>query len=81
MVPTHGALVLREEAYINQISTNMNIITNDDTCSEGKMLFSMRENSRGLEVLFAWVVQKGLSGSVTEGCPPGREQPCEVFGE
>lgn len=43
--PTHGALVLAEEAYINQISTSMNVIPNDDAWSERKR-FYLREVAR-----------------------------------
>lgn len=37
--PTHGGLVLMEEAYIKQTSTNMNRITSDDTRSERKRFY------------------------------------------
>jgi hypothetical protein len=41
-----GVTSLRGKTQINQINTIMNIITNDGTCSEGKILFALTENNR-----------------------------------
>lgn len=75
---TREALVLTEGAEINN---NMSIIMNYDIYSEGKILFSVRENRR--RALLALAVQKAQSGpfaSVTEGRCHG-SWPREVFAD